>query len=101
MPKPEQVLWYFLCKKQINDVKFRRQVSIGKYIVDFYSFEKKLVIEVDGDSHFINDKAIKYEKTRTKYLESLGLTILRFYNNDVMQNREACVEKILEFVKRK
>ena len=98
MPKPEQKLWYFLRKKQLNNIKFRLQVSIGKYVVDFYSFEKKLVIEIDGNSHFINDKSIKKDKIRSDFLESEGLEILRFTDDDVMQNVEACVEKILEYL---
>jgi very-short-patch-repair endonuclease len=100
MPKPEQILWYFLRKRQLNGVKFRRQVSIGEYIVDFYSFERKLVIEIDGDSHFLDEKSIEYDKKRTKYLENLGLKIMRFYNTDVMKNRKACANKILEFLEK-
>ncbi len=100
MPKPEQVLWYYLRKKQLNGIKFRRQVSIGKYIVDFYSFEKKLIIEIDGDSHFRNEEAIKYDQKRTQYLEGLGLTIIRFYNHEIMDNREACVSHILAFLEK-
>lgn len=98
MPKPEQVLWYFLRNRQLNGVKFRRQVSIGPYVVDFYSFEKKLVIEIDGDSHFEEEESVAYDKRRTKYLAQLGLTIMRFYNTDVMGEREACAEKVLAFL---
>ncbi len=98
MPKPEQVLWYFLRKRQLDNVKFRRQVSIGPYIVDFYSFEKKLIIEIDGDSHFRDKNSVEYDKRRTVYLEGLGLSIMRFYNTDIMQNRIECANKILEFV---
>ncbi len=99
MPRPEQVLWHYLRRKNLG-VKFRRQVSIGPYVVDFYSFEKKLVIEVDGDSHFETDKAIKHDQERTKYLTSEGVRILRFYNSDVMQNTEACVKMIFEYLKK-
>jgi len=100
MSKPEQVLWYFLRKRQLNGVKFRRQVSVGKYIIDFYSFEKKLAIEVDGDGHFLTDEKIKYDKERTIFLEKLGISILRFYNTDVMKNPEECVMKILNFLEK-
>lgn len=52
MPLAEKLLWYNLRKKQVNNYKFRRQYSIGKYIVDFYCREAKLALEIDGDSHF-------------------------------------------------
>jgi len=99
MPKPEKILWYYLRKKQLNGVKFRRQVSIGKYIVDFFSFEKNLVIEIDGDSHF-EEGEVEKDEVRTKFLESQGLTVLRFYNSDVMNNTEACLNKILRFLRK-
>lgn len=96
MPEPERKLWYFLRKKQIQGVKFRRQCSIGKYIVDFYSFEKKLVIEVDGDSHFVSEEAEKYDQKRSQYIQSNGLRILRFTNIEIMQNIEGCIARIEE-----
>ncbi len=95
MPKPEQKIWYYLRDRQIQGIKFRRQCSVGKYIVDFYSFEKKLVIEIDGDSHFISDEAIEQDKIRTKFLELQGIKVVRFANNDVMRNCEGCVEELL------
>ena len=66
--KPELILWDKLKSKQLG-FKFRRQYSIGEYIVDFYCSEKKLVIEIDGDSHF-TDEAIKYDKIRTDFFEN-------------------------------
>ncbi len=100
MPKPEQKLWYYLRNKQIEGIKFRRQCSIGRYIVDFYSFEKNLVIEVDGDSHFVSDEAIEQDKIRTKFLESRGMKIIRFTNEDVMKNCEGCVDELLRVLDR-
>ncbi len=100
MPKPEQKLWYYIRNRQIEGVKFRRQCSIGKYIVDFYSFEKKLVIEIDGDSHFESDEALAKDKIRTEFLESQGIKILRFTNVDVMKNCEGCIDELLRALDR-
>jgi len=99
MPKPEQKFWYYIRNKQIEDIKFRRQCSIGKYIVDFYSFEKKLVIEIDGDSHFLSNKALKKDIKRTKFLESQGIKVIRFMNTDVMKNCEGCIDELLHVLK--
>ena len=84
--------------------KFRRQRPFGKFIVDFCNkvdgspelvcAKLKLVIEVDGDSHF-SEQAIAYDDERTQFLESLGLRILRFTNDEVFRNLDAVREKIL------
>ena len=73
-------------------VKFRRQAVIGKYIVDFICFAKKLVVEVDGSQHM--DSAD--DKARDEWLRAEGFTVLRFWDNDVLENRDGVVEKILE-----
>src|SRR3989338_7653786 len=80
MSKAEAALWMYLKGKQVSGAKFRRQFSICQYIVDFYCPEHKMVIEVDGDSHFIDADAVKYDIARQKYIESLGLRVLRFTN---------------------
>jgi len=86
MPTPELKLWQILRNKQMG-YKFRRQHSIGNYVVDFYSPKLKLVIEVDGDSHYIGN-AQNYDKIRDKYLNSLGIKVLRVKNSDIMNNIE-------------
>ena len=91
--KAEDKLWQHLRSKYINNLKFRRQYSFGYYIVDFYCKEKKLVIEIDGDSHFTKEGK-EYDKLRTYYLESLGLKVLRFTNNDIYENLEVVLGKI-------
>ncbi len=78
----EQHLWQHLRGKQINGVKFRRQQTIGGYIVDFISMEKKLIIELDGGQHA---EQADYDAARTAYLESAGYRVLRFWNNQVLQ----------------
>ncbi len=89
MTEAEKKLWYRVKKKQLG-VKFRRQQPIGKYIVDFVCFEKKVVIEIDGGEHF--EKAS--DKTRDRWFQEQGYTVLRFWNNDVLKKTNdvlACI----------
>src|SRR3977135_2186576 len=80
----EAVLWKSLQKRQLLGKKFRRQVSLGRYIVDFYCAECRLVIELDGARHF-SMTIDEYEMERTKYLEGLGLRVIRFENRDLYE----------------
>lgn len=90
--EPEQRLWQVLRGKQMG-VKFRRQHGIGAYIVDFYSPECHLVIELDGDSHY-TEEAQAHDRARDAYLHSLGLRVLRFTNEEVLKNLEGVYEMI-------
>lgn len=92
MPEPEKKLWALL-RNQKMGVKFRRQHGIGHYIVDFYCVELKLVIEVDGDSHF-SEEAKMYDTIRDDFISSLGITTIRVKNDEVMKNIEGIFEKI-------
>ncbi|GAL12398.1 hypothetical protein JCM19233_3390 [Vibrio astriarenae] len=82
MPEPESILWRHLKGKQLK-AKFRRQHSIARYIVDFYCPEKRLVIEIDGDSHYTANAQQK-DVIRDQFLASKGIQVLRFTNEDVM-----------------
>ena len=92
MTKEERHLWYdFLrfCRP-----KFRRQEIISNYILDFFSHEAKLAIELDGSQHC--EPAIKeYDTKRTAHLESLGITLVRYSNLDVQNNFEGVCQHIL------
>jgi very-short-patch-repair endonuclease len=77
-------------------VKFWRQRPIDNFIVDFYCPKLKLVIEVDGDSHF-TESGLVYDEERTRVLEGYGLRIIRFTNNEVLQNFEGVCEQIMGF----
>jgi very-short-patch-repair endonuclease len=88
----ERNLWSRLRRSQLNGVKFRRQQPVGDYIVDFISFEKRLIIEIDGGQHI---ESTKNDSVRTEYLESQGYRVIRFWNADIMQNLEGVVDKIL------
>ncbi|MGH7964175.1 MAG: DUF559 domain-containing protein, partial [Candidatus Binatia bacterium] len=82
----EQCLWRVLRGQQLG-AKFRKQHPIGPYITDFYSWEAGLVIEVDGDSHFTPEAQV-YDRERNAYLQSLGLTVLRFTNHEISTQLE-------------
>ena len=78
--------------KNLEGIKFRRQEPIGDYIVDFVAFEKRLVIEVDGGQHAEEEK--DNDIRRDEWLGSQGFRVLRFWNNEVLQNLEGVLETI-------
>jgi very-short-patch-repair endonuclease len=78
--------------------KFLRQKPLDNYIVDFYCANSRLVIEIDGDSHF-TDQSREYDKTRTKSLEKYGLKVLRFTNLELLNNFDGACEEIEKNVK--
>jgi very-short-patch-repair endonuclease len=91
----ERKLWSKLRDNQIDGVKFRRQQPIGNYIADFVSFEKRLIIEIDGGQHN-EDKNTMKDEQRTAWLEKDGYRVIRFWNNDVLLNSEGVLMKIRE-----
>ena len=91
MTRQEKCLWYDFLRNY--PLKFYRQRPIGKYIVDFYCTKLKLVIEIDGSQHY-TDEAIKYDKLRTEYINSLGFTVIRFTNSEIDENFDTVCEKI-------
>ena len=88
----ERALWRRLRNRQLAGWKFRRQVSMGKYIVDFVCYERKLAIEVDGGHH---QERVPFDTARTAWLESQGFRVLRFWNHEVLNNVEAVQEVLL------
>jgi very-short-patch-repair endonuclease len=93
----EKKLWLKLRNRQVDGVKFRRQQFIGPFIVDFACLDKKLIIEIDGGHHsqVINKER---DKNRTSWLEQEGYQVLRFWNNDIIQNLDGVLEKIREML---
>jgi very-short-patch-repair endonuclease len=92
----EVILWSRLRRNQLG-YKFRRQHSIGKYIMDFYCAEKNIVIEVDGGQH--DEESVReYDKERSEYLERLNFKLLRFWDRDVNLNLEGVVGEIIKFL---
>jgi very-short-patch-repair endonuclease len=93
MTDAEGRLWSRLRAGQLHGYRFRRQVPIGQYIVDFVSFKARLVIEVDGGQHAV---AVEQDGQRTTWLKSRGFRVLRFWNNDVLREVDAVVERVRE-----
>ena len=91
LTEAEKYLWYELRVKNFG-VKVRRQAVIGRYVVDFVCYEKKLIVEIDGGQHFQNED----DKIRDEWLRKEGFEILRFWNNEVFENREGVLQKIVE-----
>ena len=91
----ESYLWSFLQRRQLRGRKFRRQHSVGPYILDFYCPEEKLAVELDGSTHDHED-AQNYDAKRTAFLEGLGIRTLRFENREVRKNMEGVLRVIEE-----
>ncbi|WP_017196896.1 endonuclease domain-containing protein, partial [Acinetobacter venetianus] len=89
----EHLIWQLLRAKRFMNLKFRRQHVIAPYIVDFYCHELGLVIELDGSQHNTDDGRA-YDFERTKFLEALGLKVVRYWNNDVFTNTELVLEDL-------
>ncbi len=90
MTQAERKLWKLLRSKVLGNWKFRRQHPIGQYIADFVCVQARLIVEVDGGQHSQNS----YDAERTAWLESCGWNVLRFWNNEVMQNADGVIETI-------
>ena len=93
MPRAEILLWSKLRGRQLSGCKFRRQYSVGPYMIDFYCPEFKLAAELDGDSHF-GDGAERRDADRQAYVESFGITFLRFTNEDIFRNLDEVLQAI-------
>ena len=93
----ERRLWSILRNRQLSGVKFRRQFPIGKYILDFYSPERKLAIEADGSQHY-EDRGRERDKLRAKELSELGVQILRFSDRDILNNLDGVCRAIQEAI---
>ena len=96
MTKEERHLWYEFLRDY--PIRFRRQEIIGSFIADFYCSAAGLVVELDGSQHFDDDGRLS-DMERTKYLHSLGLTVLRFSNLDVLRNFSGVCEQIDAYVR--
>lgn len=94
LTETEKILWSKLKGKQLLGIKFRRQYSIGPYIVDFFSFEKNIAIEIDGDSHFLNKESKNYDQQRTNFLNKNSIRVVRFTNLEIKNNLGGCLEKL-------
>jgi very-short-patch-repair endonuclease len=92
MTDAERRLWSLLRGRRLSGYKFRRQYPLGPFIADFASIEHRLVIEADGGQHNESDR----DARRTAWLEKLGWRVLRFWNNDILQNPEGVADVIVD-----
>ncbi len=89
----EKLLWSRLRGRRFDGIKFKRQVPIADYIVDFIALDLKLIIEVDGGQH---DERAAYDAERTRILQEWGYHVIRFWNNDVLSNIDGVLEVIMQ-----
>ncbi len=89
----EAKLWTALRARRLEGYKFRRQVGFGPYIADFYCAEMKLVVEADGSQHA---EQMAYDAARTEFFTRQGFRVMRFWNNDVLQNLDGVLTMIRE-----
>ncbi|WP_254460208.1 endonuclease domain-containing protein [Xanthomonas sacchari] len=90
MTDAERLLWYHLRSGRLLGLKFRRQHPLPPYVVDFYCDARAMVIELDGSQH-----TLAIDAMRTRYLQSQGMRVLRFWNNDVLQRLDAVLAHIV------
>ena len=93
----ERIMWKLLRNRNFKNLKFKRQVPVGNYVADFLCEEKKLVIEIDGGQHNEAENIIKDNK-RTKYFESEGYNVIRFWNNEITENLSGVYDKLSKIV---
>jgi len=92
---PAEKRFWLLVRNNHMGVKFRRQFSIGPYIVDFFCFSAKLVVELDGSRHFTREGK-EQDFHRGQFLQALGITVLRFSNKEFLANQEGVMRLIWE-----
>jgi very-short-patch-repair endonuclease len=97
MTKAEIILWSSLRSKQINGYKFRRQQPLLDYIVDFYCEDLKLIIEVDGEIHFLSEK-INYDSKRNNMLKANGYNIIHLSNFEIETEINSTINKIISYI---
>jgi very-short-patch-repair endonuclease len=93
----ERVLWFRLRDRRFAGWKFKRQVAIDRFVVDFLCVDAKLIVEVDGSQH---GQRKERDAERTAALEAMGYLVLRFWNHDVMRNTGGVLEEILRTISR-
>lgn len=91
--KAEAIIWQCLRNRNFLNLKFRRQYSVGVYVVDFYCPSLRLAIEIDGDSHFTEQAKI-YDKHREEYIKQFNIKFIRFTNDDVFNNLEGVLKHL-------
>jgi very-short-patch-repair endonuclease len=96
----EKKLWSIVRNRQLGEIKFRRQFSIGRYILDFYCPEYRVGIEADGGQHY-EDKGRESDKIRTKELKELGIEIIRFSDLEILNNIDGVYEVLQQILEKR
>ena len=96
-PTASEVIFWSLLKQHFPNYRFKRQHPVSQFITDFYCHKLKLVIEIDGSIHLSNE-ARNNDKIRDEFMQSLGLKIIRFTNDEVCKNGERAIEKLKEII---
>ncbi|MFO0966094.1 MAG: endonuclease domain-containing protein [Gemmataceae bacterium] len=99
MTDAERRLWAELRRRQLLNFKFRRQAPIGAYVVDFVCVPARLIVELDGGQHNLEENKAKDEK-RTTWLSSQGFHVMRFWNHDVFESLDAILEVIWSYLRK-
>jgi cyclase len=94
---PSEIMFWNLLKQYFPNYRFKRQHPVSQYIADFYCHKLKLVIEIDGGIH-LSEEVKSYDKARDEFMQSLGLKILRFTNDEVGKDGEIVVKKLRELI---
>ena len=94
----EKVLWKYISKNKISGLRFLRQYSAGPYILDFYCPKIRLGIELDGNIHKEKENKI-YDKDREKYLKSLDIKVIRFWDNEIFEHLKEVLDKLHNKIK--
>ena len=90
MTDAERAIWYAVRDRRLEGFKFKRQWTLGPFIVDFCCWERRLIVEIDGSQH--NEEA---DRRRTEQLEKMGYRVIRFWNNEVLTNLDGVLEAIV------
>ena len=88
----ERVFWFGVRDRRLDGWKFKRQVPLGRFVVDFFCADARLIVELDGGQHALQTER---DDARTKELEAMGYLVMRFWNHDVIANRDGILEAIL------
>ena len=91
MTVAERTMWFALRGRRLKGLKFRRQVTVGPYVVDFLCAEIRLIVELDGGQH-----TVEADTTRTEFLQGQGFQVVRYWNNDVLNNLEGVLSTLLD-----
>ncbi len=96
MTRPESILWQKLRNRKFDNLKFRRQHPVNQFIADFYCHELQLIVEVDGSIHHLYEVKEK-DIGRTYMLKSMGINIIRFSNEDIINNLESVLTTLRDY----